>query len=158
MKKVLIFILAAGMLYACGRAPEASQEVSDVADTASVGTTTAETLVPEETETPPAEITTEEFYENYEPQPYVSIDFHGDGVTEYLLDSEIAFVYWTSANTQPMKLTLHDVKSEVVDETGLLNSGRVTLPNGTECKYISDETGLTLIHPDGRRQEFEIQY
>ncbi len=130
-------------------------------------TTTSETTAPqsEEVATVDENDKTETTTQNTEEDlsannaPLVSKNFYGNGITEYLLINGQGYFYWNSKRAQKIKLNIFDTKENAVDGTGVIITGKMQFPNDSKVyTFVQDESGLTLTHPDGKTQEYELDF
>ncbi len=147
MKQSIYLIGLLALIAACG-SPTKNQEEKQIES--NVPETVAEVASPD---TPPA--LPEEEYEN---KPYVSKDFYGNGVEEYLLLENGQYFYWSSKNGQRIQLEISELKEQVVDETALITTGKMRFPGDSKVyKFVQDESGLSITHPDGRVQSYDFE-
>jgi len=91
-------------------------------------------------------------------QSYISSNFYGNNIDEYLSINEGNYFYWTSERKTKIKLEVFDVKENVVEKVSLVITGKMKFPNDTKVyAFTQYESGIIIAHPDGKTQEYKWQ-
>jgi hypothetical protein len=96
--------------------------------------------------------------EEFENKPYVSKNFYGNGVEEYLLIEGGKYFYWSSKNGKRIQLEISELKEQVVGEIALIITGKMRFPGDNKVyKFVQYESGLSITHPDGKVQSYDFE-
>ena len=90
--------------------------------------------------------------------PYVSENFYGNGINEFLHWEKGKCFYSSTKNPKKIELKIFDVKDNIVDEVALVTTGKMQFPNDTKVySFAIYESEIVITHPNGKTQEYKTQ-